>query len=93
MAFQDAKSPGVNKQVYGADFVFTGTPDVSYKFNPRDLGLETTSQAIDGDTRTGDITPVEVVSPAIAPVFRHSLDEAFEMQAVTLFYNLLGTQT
>lgn len=92
MAFQDAKSPGVGKQFYGMDAVFEGSPDVSFKFNPRDTGLETISQEISGDTRPGDVVPVEVVAPAIAPVFRHSKDEAFGIDAVTLYYERLGIQ-
>lgn len=91
MAYQDAKSPGVAKQVYGGDFVLQGSPGVSFKYDPRDQDKETVSQTITGDTRPGDVIPVEVVAPAIAPVFRHSLDEAFELDALTLYYHLLGT--
>lgn len=90
MAFQDAKSPGVAKQVYGADMVLQGSPDISYKYDPRDQAKETIPQTISNDTRPGDLVPVEVVAPAIAPVFRHSLDEAFEIDALSLYYNLLG---
>lgn len=92
MAFQDAKAPGVGKQFYGMDAVFEGSPDVSFKFNPRDTSLETISQEISGDTRPGDVVPVEVVAPAIAPVFRHAKDEAFGVDAVTLYYERLGIQ-
>jgi len=92
MAFQDAKSPGVLKQIYGADYVFSGSPSVSFKYDPRDQDKETTPQVITGDTRPGDIIPVEVCAAAIAPVFRHSVDEAFELDAATFYYNLRGTQ-
>lgn len=91
MAFQDAKSPGVSKQVWGADLVVAGSPDSSYKYDPRDLGKESIPQRISGDTRPGDLIPVEITCPAIAPVFRHSLDEEFELDALTLYYNPLGT--
>lgn len=91
MAFQDAKSPGVAKQVYGADLVVVGSPDLSYKYDPRDLGKESIPQRINGDTRPGDVIGVEIQCPAIAPVFRHSLDEEFELNALTLYYNPLGT--
>jgi|GEM_PF-669018 len=91
MAFQDAKSPGVAKQVYGADYVVTGTPSVSFKYDPRDTTKESIPMTIPGDTRPGDVLPVEIVAPAIAPVFRHSLDEAMSIDAMTLYYNPLGT--
>lgn len=90
MAFQDAKSPGIAKQIWGGDYVFQGTPNVSFKYDPRDLGKESIPQSINGDTRPRDMCPVEIVAPAIAPVFRHSLDEDFELDAVTLFFNVLG---
>lgn len=90
MAFQDAKTPGVAKQVTGADYVLQGSPDISFKYDPRDQTKESVPQRITGDTRPGDIVPVEIVAPAIAPVFRHSLDEAFELDAATFYYQLLG---
>lgn len=90
MAFQDAKSPGVAKQVYGADYVTEGTPSVSFKYDPRDTSKESIPMVIPGDTRPGDVLPVEIVAPAIAPVFRHSLDEAMSIDAMTLYFNALG---
>jgi hypothetical protein len=90
MAFQDAKSPGVLKQFHSADFVFNGAWDVSYLYDPRDQSKETVAQNISGDTRPGDLVPVEVSCPAIAPIFRHSADEAAQIDAVTLYYDTLG---
>lgn len=91
MAFQDAKSPGVAKQVYGSDFVTEGSPSVSYLYDPRDTSKESIPMVIPGDTRPGDVMPVEIVAPALAPVFRHSLDEAMSIDAITLYFNSLGT--
>lgn len=90
MAFQDAKRPGVGKLFTGMDAVFEGAPSVSFKYDPRDQSKETVSQQLSGDTRPGDVIPVEMVAPAIAPVFRHSDDEAFEIDAITLYYELTG---
>ncbi|HET8870421.1 MAG TPA: hypothetical protein VFM48_08250 [Aquabacterium sp.] len=90
MAYQSAKTPGISKQVFGADFVLQGSASVSYKYDPRDQTKESIPQTITSDTRPGDLVPVDIVSPAIAPVFRHSLDEAFEIDAVTLYYYPLG---
>jgi hypothetical protein len=90
MAFQDAKTPGVEKQIWGGDFVMQGSWDVAFKYDSRDTGKETVSQNITGDSRPGQVTPVEVVAPAVAPVFRHSANELAEIDAITLFYYLLG---
>jgi hypothetical protein len=89
MAYQNAKTPGVEKQVYGADFVFEGTADVSFKYDPRDQSKESIFQAISGDTAPGQIVPVEIVATSIAPVIRHSADEAFEFTQMSLYYNAL----
>lgn len=89
MAFQDAKQPGVAKQFYGADYVVTGSPSVSFKYDPRDLDKEGVPMTIPGDTRPGDIQGVEMVCSAIAPVFRHALNEEFELDALSLYYNAL----
>lgn len=91
MAFQDAKQPGVAKQVWGADYVVEGAPDISFKYDPRDLAKETVPQRISGDTRPGDVIPVDICVPTMAPVFRHALDEAFELDAASFFYHSLGT--
>lgn len=89
MAFQNAKTPGVEKQWYGADFVFAGTANVSYLYDPRDQTKETTSQAITGDTVPSVMVPVEVVAASIAPIFRHSANEAFELTQQSIYYNPL----
>lgn len=89
MAFQDAKSPGVDKQFFGTDIVAEGTPSVSFLYDPRDTAKESVDMLIPGDTRPGEMLPVEIVAPAIAPVFRHSLDEAMSIDALTLYYNPL----
>lgn len=91
MAFQDAKLPGVSKMFSGCDMVVTGSPAFSVLYDPRDLGKESIPQTLTGDTRPGDVVPVEVVATSIAPVFRHSADEALEIAALSLYYTSLGT--
>lgn len=90
MAFQDAKQPGVAKQVWGMDVVASGEPTISFKYDPRDQAKESISMVIPGDTRPGDVLPVEIVAPAIAPVFRHSKNEALSIDALSLLFNPLG---
>jgi hypothetical protein len=80
----------VAKQVWGADMVTEGSWELSFLYDPRDTGKETGAMTISGDTRPGDLLPVEVVAPAFAPVFRHSSDEAASIDALTLLYNSLG---
>ncbi len=90
MAFQDNKLPGVDKQFWGADMVSTGALSLSFLYDPNDTGKESIDIEIPGDTRAGNVIGVEIVAPAIAPVFRHSVDEAMSIDALTLFYHALG---
>jgi hypothetical protein len=91
MAFQDAKQPGVTKQFYGGDMVCSGQPELSFLYDPNDTTKETIALTIPQDTRTGDLLPIEVVSPVLAPVFRHSLDEPMSIDSLSLFFHPLGT--
>lgn len=91
MAFQDAKLPGVLKQFYGADMVVEGSAALTVLYDPRDLAKESIAQTVSGDTRPGDMIPVEVQATSVAPVFRHEADEPFELAALSLYYNSLGT--
>lgn len=91
MAFQDSKLPGVLKQFYGADMVVQGSPEFSCLYDPRDLDKSSVVQVLTGDTRPGDMVPVEVCATSIAPVFRHAADEPFELSALSIYYNSLGT--
>ena len=90
MAFQDAKLPGVSKMFSGADFVFSGSALISYLYDPSDTSKETIAQTVTGDSRSGANVPVEVTSAAIAPRFRHSANEAFTLDLVTLYYYSLA---
>lgn len=93
MAFQDAKQPGVEKMFYGADFVFSGTADVSYLYDPRDTSKETIAQTVQGDTRSTTVVPVEVSAAALAPRFQHSADEAFSIDMLTLYFHSLSAMS
>lgn len=92
MAYQDAKMPGVEKMFYGADYVFSGTATVTYLYDPRDQGKETTPQTVTGDSRPAALVPVEVSCAAIAPRFRHSADEAFTLDMASLYFHALTVQ-
>jgi hypothetical protein len=91
MSFQDNKLPGVDKQFWGADMVSSGSLDLSFLYNPNDITKETVAMEIPGDTRAGNVLPVEVVAPALAPMFRHSLDEAMSIDALVLYFFPLRT--
>ncbi len=89
MAFVDAKKPGVNKLWNGVDTVTTGTGRVSFRYDPRDLDFVTDEINLSGDTRPGELTPLEISSVNISPVFKNKSNEAFQLDALSLYYENL----
>jgi hypothetical protein len=45
---------------------------------------------LSGDTRPGELTPVEVCTVGLAPVLNSRTDEPFELHALTYVFEPLG---
>ena len=93
LAYLDFQSPGILKMVSGLDAVMIGEMDIAHKYDARDTGLITQSVLLGGDTRPGEMTPVEIVSVGIAPVIRSRNDKPFELHALTYYFNPLGAMS
>ena len=89
MAFVDAKKPGVLKMWRGVDTVTTGGGRLSFRFDPRDLDFVTDEITLTGDTRPGEMTPVEIGSANISPLFKNKANEAFQLDALSLYFENL----
>jgi len=90
MAYVDAKRPAELKQWFGIDTVTAGTGRISFKYDPRNEDLVTSELSLTDDTRPGTLSPVEVVSVNIAPVIKNNLNEAFQVDALSLHFEKLG---
>ena len=90
MAFVDAKKPGVLKMFRGVDTVTTGTGRLSFRYidGSTDSTFTTDEISISGDTRPDVMIPVELTG--VAPVFKHSANEAFQLDAISLYYENLA---
>lgn len=88
--YLDFKTPGVLKMVQGMDTVMVGDADMSIKFDARQPDFITPSIPMSGDTRPGEMTPVEIVSVGIAPVIESTNDGEFELHAMTFYFESLG---
>lgn len=88
--YLDFKTPGVLKQIIGMDSVIIGTADFSIKFDARQPDFVTPAITLSGDTRPGEMTPVEVVSVGIAPVISVTNSGEFELHALTFYYENLA---
>ena len=92
MAFVDAKKPGVLKMFRGVDTVTTGTGRLSFRYidGSTDSTFTTDEISISGDTRPDVMIPVELTGVSVAPVFKHSANEAFQLDAISLYYENLA---
>lgn len=87
--YLDFKTPGVLKQIIGMDAVMLGSADFSIKFDAREPDFETPAVSLSDDTRPGEMIPVEVVSVGIAPHIIAENNNAFELHAMTFYYENL----
>jgi hypothetical protein len=90
MYFQDNKAPGVLKQFFGFDGVVRGSPEIAFRYDPRNTDLVTPYYSISGDMRPGDLFPMEICATSIAPVWRHQANEEFQIDQLLCNYENLG---
>jgi len=92
LPFLDAKKPGILKQFIGADAVLAGNPLLILGVNPNDPTQVNEPMPVNGDTRAGNLTPVEVCAVSISPRLYHSADEDFRLDLLQFHFEPLGTQ-
>ena len=90
MYYQDNQAPGIEKQFFGFDGVVKGSPDIAFRYDPRDTSLITPFVPITADMRPGDLFPMELCATSVAPVFRHQANEEFQIDQLLLYYEKLG---
>lgn len=89
-AYSDFKSPRVDKQIMALDAVFTGTGEISQRFDPRSPDLITSPPVtITGDTQPGNTMPVELITTNLATRIRNFDDKEFEVHQLSYQYELL----
>lgn len=89
-AFLDFQSPGVLKMITGMDAVMVGEATIAHRFDARNADLITPGVTLSGDTRPGELTPVEVCSVGLAPVLTSRTDQPFELHALTYLFEPMG---
>ena len=89
MGFVDAKKPGVLKTWQGTDSVSTGSASLSFRYDPRESTFETDPIVLTSDTRPDTMTPVEISSVSLSPIIKNSLDEDFQLDALSRYYENL----
>lgn len=90
LPYMNFKTPGQLKRIYGADLVIDGKCEFSVGFDVRDPDAFTTPVKIKGNTRPSGMIPVECSGTEFALRFRNYDAKPFKLDAVTLYYDVLG---
>lgn len=89
LPYMDCKAPGLSKQFVGVDVVMTGTGRIAHRYDPLDQSQITPYLDVAGDTRSGGMVPVELVTTNIAPVIKNLTENDFELAAISYHFNEL----
>ncbi|MCB1742744.1 MAG: hypothetical protein KDK91_20380, partial [Gammaproteobacteria bacterium] len=90
MTYQDFKKPGQRKHIHGADIVQQGSGVFSMGYDARDPSKRGPNVTLDGDSRAGDMINYELNATEVSPKFTHSANEAWELELVEIYYDVLG---
>ena len=89
-SYNSLGKPGLWKQVYGSDVMFTGTADLQHRWDSRSTSEETTAFEISGDSRPGALIPVELMTTDISYKITKDDNTDFQLNGLTYYYNDLG---
>jgi len=88
--YWDFKSPGQLKRLISAEVILEGEARLSLAFDARQPDAVTPPIRVHGHTRTGGGLPLEVCGTEFSLRFRHTSDQPFRLDAVTLTLETLG---
>lgn len=86
----DLGNAGSTKHMTGFDIVATGSPSVSVGYNQRNLTQFTPPYAVDADTLTGGIIPLEVVAPSMSLKIDFAAGSLWSLSSAILYVDTLG---
>jgi len=89
-SFNSLDQPGIWKQIFGSDVMFTGTANLQHKWDSRSPSSLTTAFSLSDDTRPGVLIPVELMTTEIGFKVTKSDNSDFQLNGLTYYYNNLG---
>lgn len=91
MPYMDFKTPGVLKRITAIDIVMEGQCYFSLGWDVRNALALTDEVRIIGNTRGGGMIPIECCGTEFSPRFRNMDDQPFRLDALTIYYENLGS--
>lgn len=90
LPYLDLKKPGRMKRLYGVDLVMEGSARVSVGWDSRDPTAFTAPVDVDGNTRPGELIPIECTGTEFSILITNSDDKPFRLDAVSIHFDDLG---
>jgi len=90
LPYMNFKTPGQLKRIYGVDLVIDGRCEFSIGYDVRDPDAFTTPVKVKGNTRPAGMIPVECSGTEFSLRFRNFDSKPFKLDAVTIYYDVLG---
>lgn len=88
--WMDCKTPGHLKVLHGIDVVMQGSARISVGFDARDPEAFTHEVEVSGNTRGGGLIPLPCSGTEFSVRIRSDDGHPFRLDAVTLYYDVLG---
>jgi hypothetical protein len=89
-SYQTLRSSGRWKRVWGMDVLFEGDAEFQHRYDARDTSEKTTPISLSGDTRPGQVIPVELMTTELSFQIKQSADSIFQLNSINYYFDPLG---
>ena len=89
-SYQSLGSPGRWKKIYGMDAMFNGGADIQHRWDARDPDSKTVAVSLSGDTRPGQMIPVELMTTELSFEITQNKNTDFQFNGITYYFTPLG---
>ena len=89
-SYQTLRSSGRWKRVWGMDVLFEGTADFQHRYDARTTSEKTTAISLTGDTRPGQVIPVELMTTELSFQITQNADSTFQLNSINYYFDPLG---
>lgn len=89
-SYQTLGAPGRWKKIYGMDAMFNGTANIQHRWDARSPDEKTIKVPLTGDTRPGQMIPVELMTTELSFDITQTDNAAFQFNGISYYFEPLG---